>query len=203
MIALFIKGGWVMFAILGISIMAMTIIIERMIFFYRIRGNDEQLISLVARRLKEHDIEACIKACETEKSLLASIISDALNEWSAGIERLEEVFNFEGNRAVERMEKHLRGLAVAIQGAPLLGLLGTVTGLIRAFMRVEQMSGETNVASLAGGIWEALLTTAFGLIVAIPALFAYHMFESRVTRYANLIRDTGEKLVSLRRAATK
>jgi len=203
MIAIFIKGGWVMFAILGVSIMAMTIIIERLLFFYRIRGNDDQLISFIERCLKENDIEACLRACESEQSLLASIIYHALKEWDAGVERLEEVFNFEGNRAIERMEKNLRGLAVAIQGAPLLGLLGTVTGLIRAFMRVEQMSGETSVASLAGGIWEALLTTAFGLIVAIPALFVYHMFESKVTRYANLIRDAGEKIVSLRRTVNK
>jgi biopolymer transport protein ExbB len=71
--------------------------------------------------------------------------------------------------------------------------------MIRAFMQIESVGGEVHVSSLAGGIWEALLTTAFGLIVAIPSMFAYHFLASKVERYAVLIRDTGERLVALRK----
>ena len=73
-------------------------------------------------------------------------------------------------------------------------------GMIRAFMRIETLGGQVNVSALAGGIWEALLTTAFGLSVAIPALFAYHYFDSKVGRYESLMRDIGERLVALRRS---
>ena len=83
-----------------------------------------------------------------------------------------------------------------------MGLLGTVTGMIKAFMEIERLSGEVEVATLAGGIWEALLTTAFGLVVAIPALFAYHFFDSKADKYMSLLRDEGARLVALKKAET-
>ena len=199
MLDLFLKGGWVMYAILGASVLALTIVVERIIFFARIRNDDAALIREVEEALTSSDAASALAACTKCRGLLRHIIATCLPEWERGCERLEDVINFEGNRAVEALEKHLRGLSVIAQSAPLLGLLGTVLGMIEAFIRIEEVGGEVNVSTLAGGIWEALLTTAFGLIVAIPALFFYHFFETKVDRYAGLIRDTGERLVALRR----
>lgn len=199
MLDLFLKGGWVMYAILGTSVLALAIILERLIFFARIRNDDVSLIKEVEKELALDRCDAAMEICERNQGLICAIVDACLKEWNRGCERMEDVINFEGNRAIEKLEKHLRGLSVIAQSAPLLGLLGTVTGMIKAFMRIEEVGGAVNVSSLAGGIWEALLTTAFGLIVAIPALFAYHFFETRVDRYAGLVRDTGERLVALRR----
>jgi biopolymer transport protein ExbB len=199
MLDIFLRGGWVMYAILASSMLAVAIIIERLLFFARAGSADEALLRDIEKALSAGDSNKAIEIASKSRGLLASITSACLAEWSAGCERMEDIVNFEGNRAVEELEKHLRGLGVIAQGAPLLGLLGTVTGMIKAFMRIEAAGGEVNVSSLAGGIWEALLTTAFGLIVAIPALFAHHFFETRVDRYAALFRDTGERLVALRR----
>ena len=192
-----------MYAILGASVLGLTIIIERLIFFARIRNDDTSLIRRVEAALTANDTRCALEACGECRGLLRHVIATCLDEWDRGCERMEDVINFEGNRAVDALEKHLRGLSVIAQSAPLLGLLGTVIGMIEAFIRIEEVGGEVNVSTLAGGIWEALLTTAFGLIVAIPALFAYHFFETKVDRYAGLIRDTGERLVALRRTNGK
>ncbi len=199
MFEIFLRGGGVMYAILAVSLLAVAIIIERLLFFARAGSDDVALIREIEKALSAGDPELAVEKAGMSRGLIAAIVRACLDEWSAGCERMEDVVNFEGNRAIVALEKHLRGLAVIAQGAPLLGLLGTVTGMIKAFMRIEAVGGEVNVSSLAGGIWEALLTTAFGLIVAIPALFAYHFFETKVDRYAGLIRDVGERLVALRR----
>jgi len=199
MFEIFMKGGWVMCAILGASVLALAIIVERLFFFARIRNNNVALIKRVENMLTLDDQVSALKTCEKDRGLLRDVVAACLKEWPRGCERMEDIVNFEGNRAVELLEKHLRGLSVIAQSAPLLGLLGTVIGMIEAFMRIEEVGGQVNASSLAGGIWVALLTTAFGLIVAIPSLFAYHFFETKVDRYAGLIRDTGERLVALRR----
>ena len=199
MLELLLKGGWVMYTILGTSILGFAIVIERLFFFARIRNDDLLLIRQVEECVRKGECDRAIKTCEMNRGLISGIVLACLKEWDGEYERLEDVINFEGNRAVDSLENHLRGLSLIAQSAPLLGLLGTVIGMIDAFMSIEEVGGTVNVSSLAGGIWEALLTTAFGLIVAIPALVAYHYFETRVDRYAGLIRDTGERLAALRR----
>ena len=199
MLELFIKGGWVMYTILTASVLALTIILERLIFFARIRNDDVSLIRTIEDKLTSNQLNSALDVCKKHRGLVRNVVFACLQEWTRGCERMEDIINFEGNRAVEQLDKHLRGLSVIAQSTPLLGLLGTVIGMIKAFMRIEEVGGAVDVSTLAGGIWEALLTTAFGLIVAIPALFAYHFFETKVDRYACLIRDTGERLVALRR----
>jgi len=199
MLELFVKGGVVMYAILAASIVAVAIIIERFIYFARIRSDDVALICTVEQSLKSADPAEALRACRKHRGPVQRVAEGCLNEWEAGCERMEDAVSYEGNRALDDMQKRLRGLSIIAQGAPLLGLLGTVMGMIRAFMRIETLGGQVNVSALAGGIWEALLTTAFGLSVAIPALFAYHYFDSKAGRYESLMRDIGERLVAMRR----
>ncbi len=203
MLDLFVKGGLVMYAILGASVLGLTIIVERLIFFARNQNDDVALIDKAEQQLRDKGHVAALEECKHHHGLICNVVTACLNEWTLGCERMEDVVNFEGNRAVEQLERHLRGLSVIARTTPLLGLLGTVMGMIRAFMKIEEAAGQVNVSLLAGGIWEALLTTAFGLIVAIPALFAYHIFETKVERYAKLIRDTGERFVALRRMSVQ
>ena len=203
MLELFQKGGWVMYAIGGASVLAATLIIERLLFFARIHNDDVSLIRRVEKALVSAGAVEAMAACGKDRGPVQGVVVASLQEWDRGCERMEDAVNFEGSRAVDTMGKHLTGLSIVAQSAPLLGLLGTVVGMIETFMVIEQLGGEVNVPLLAGGIWKALLTTAFGLTVAIPALFAYHYFEAKVNRYANLIRDTGERLVALRRTGGK
>ena len=188
-----------MWAILATSVVALALVVERCIYFWRIREDDVAMIRDVERAIDNGGPQQAIDVCRSRRGPIRAIVEACLGEWSRGCERMEDTVNFEGNRAIDGLEKHLRALAIVAQAAPLLGLLGTVLGMIKTFMKIEELTTEVNVGALAGGIWEALLTTAFGLCVAVPVLFAYHFFDSRVNRYASLIRDTGERLVALRR----
>jgi biopolymer transport protein ExbB len=96
----------------------------------------------------------------------------------------EEVLKTTGSYALEKVESRLRVLAALTHIAPLLGLLGTVTGLVSAFHQIELRGGQVQPGDLAAGIWEALITTVFGLVIAIPCMAAYHGFEGAADRIA-------------------
>ena len=93
---------------------------------------------------------------------------------------IERLVRFSQKKPVAELEKHIYLLGIIAQITPLLGLLGTVTGMIQAFRQIEGLSGRVNASVLAAGIWEALLTTAFGLMVAIPSFAMYHYFNQRL-----------------------
>jgi biopolymer transport protein ExbB len=188
-----------MFVLLALSLVALTLVLERLIFFFRIRRDDAFLVRQVERELRQAGPGSARELLAEAGGPVRDVLRACLEVWELGPEPMEEAVRFEGHRAVERLESHLKGLSVVSQCSPLLGLLGTVLGMIEAFMRIEEQGNEIQVSALAGGIWEALLTTAFGLIVAIPALFAYQYFDGKVNRYVTRMEAAGERLVSLRR----
>lgn len=110
-----------------------------------------------------------------------TVIIERLNKfWEVG-KRVKN--SAVGPLMIQDLEKNIDILGIIAHVAPLLGLLGTVVGMIRAFMRIEELAGRVNASVLAGGIWEALLTTAFGLAVAIPSFVMYHYFNRKVDNY--------------------
>lgn len=132
--------------------------------------------------LKKRDVSGAISYCMEEKSPVANIIRKGLKKYKLGHERVKEAIENAGTQEVAKLEKGLSVLATVAGIAPLLGFLGTVTGMISAFMRIEALAGAANPSDLAGGIWEALVTTAFGLIVGIPALAFYNYFLNKVKK---------------------
>jgi biopolymer transport protein ExbB len=117
-----------------------------------------------------------------EKSPVANIIRKGLKKFRLGHERVKEAVENAGKQEISKLERGLSVLATVSGIAPLLGFLGTVTGMITAFMTIEDLQGAANPSDLAGGIWEALTTTAFGLIVGIPALAFYNYFLNYVKK---------------------
>jgi biopolymer transport protein ExbB len=113
------------------------------------------------------------------------MVRKALKKFGMGHERVKEAIENAGRQEVSKLEKGLSILATVAGVAPLLGFLGTVTGMIQAFMRIEDLAGAANPSDLAGGIWEALLTTAFGLIVGIPAYAFYNYFLSSIKKFVS------------------
>lgn len=198
MIELFAKGGWVMIPILLCSIAAVTIFIERLIRFWLIsRANPYGMFEEVWQLVKRDDVNGALSLCKTEKNPVLEVVTACLNHYGEDIVDIEETISHEGAKSIQTIEKNVRGLAIIAHITPLLGLLGTIIGIIKAFMQVEEVGGRVDVAVLAGGIWEALLTTAFGLIVAIPSLLMYHYLDSRVAKYALLMKDLSRELLKL------
>ncbi len=168
-VQLFLKGGFAMWPLLLCSIIGVAIIAERFIYFQRIRLNygafTKQLKALIGARNFRDAALLCRKHPNQDKLR-------------------DEILKREGSQALEQVETRLRGLATLTHISPLLGLLGTVTGLVGAFHKIEILGGQVQPGDLAAGIWEALITTVFGLVIAIPCMAAYHGFESAADRIA-------------------
>jgi biopolymer transport protein ExbB len=180
--SIFLKGGIIMWFILACSIIGLTVIIDRYIVIRKAKINVPAFMVRIRGLLKKKDVSGAISYCMEEKSPVANIIRKGLTKYKLGHERVKEAIENAGRQEISKLEKGLAVLASISGIAPLLGFLGTVTGMITAFMTIEDLAGSANPSDLAGGIWEALLTTAFGLMVGIPALAFYNYFVSAVKK---------------------
>jgi biopolymer transport protein ExbB len=131
------------------------------------------------------------------------MVRKGLKKFGMGHERVKEAIENAGRQEVSKLEKGLSILATVAGVAPLLGFLGTVTGMIQAFMRIEDLAGAANPSDLAGGIWEALLTTAFGLIVGIPAYAFYNYFLSSIKKFVSDMETVANDVVDTMQDTSK
>lgn len=182
LLSVLFKGGWLMLPIFIASIIAVAIIIDRYIVLRKSRLNAPAFLVKIRSLLKRHDITGAVKYCMEEKSPAANIIRKGLKKHNLGHERVTEAIDNAGKQEINKLEKGLSVLATISGVAPLLGFLGTVTGMISAFMNIESLQGAANPSDLAGGIWEALLTTAFGLAVGIIAFTAYNYLVAAINK---------------------
>ncbi len=178
--SIFLKGGYLMWPILLCSILGLGIVIDRYLTLRKAKTNAPNFIIKIRSLLKKKDIDGAITVCLQERTPAANIIRKGLKKHKLGHERVKEAIENVGRQEVAKLEKGLSILATISGAAPLLGFLGTVTGMITAFMRIQDLQGSANPSDLAGGIWEALITTAFGLGVGIAALISYNYFTSSI-----------------------
>lgn len=181
-----LKGGWLMLPIFLSSIIAVAIIVDRYIVIRKSRTNVAAFMVKIRGFLKRRDIKGAMDFCIEEKSPLATIIRKGLKKFTFGHERVKEAIETAGKQEINKLEKGISILATISGVAPLLGFLGTVTGMIAAFSKIQDLQDSVSPSDLAGGIWEALLTTAFGLAVGIIALTAYNFL---VTSIKKLVMD--------------
>ncbi len=191
----FLKGGPLMWPILLCSVISATIILERFYHFYRDRTKIPNIFSRVKDLLQGGKSDKALELCKSTSGPIAHILAIGIHIRKRSMEEKEKIIARAGSRQVRQLDKNLRGLATIGNITPLLGLLGTVTGMIKAFMRIQELGGRVDASVLAGGIWEALITTAAGLSVAIPTLVAYHYFEGRVDNIAAQMKDVASELL--------
>jgi biopolymer transport protein ExbB len=183
------KGGILVVPILLCSVVALAIFLERLIYFSRVRIRDFGLVKEVAEHVSRGDSARAMDLARKNKSPLARILASALEVIGSDRETFETVIVHSTQEAVRDLSRYLQVLATIGSITPLLGLLGTVIGMIKAFMVIQQMGGKVNAAVLAGGIWEAMLTTALGLAVALPTMIAHSYLVSRVEKYEAQLQD--------------
>ncbi len=179
---IFLKGGYIMWFILLSSIIGLAVVIDRFIVLRKAKINVPAFMVRIRGFIKKKDISGAISYCMQEKSPVANIVRKGLKKYKYGHDRVKDAIENAGSQEISKLEKGLPVLASVAGIAPLLGFLGTVTGMIQAFMTIQDLAGAANPSDLAGGIWEALITTAFGLIVGIPALAIYNYFLSSVKK---------------------
>ncbi len=181
-----VKGGPIMAPIILCSIFGLAIIIEKFYSFWRLKMNSSAFVQEIFRDLKANKPQKALLLCEKNVNYpLAAIFKIGIERRNLSLERLEKILEQAGNNQIQRLERMLGALASIIGIEPLLGFLGTITGLIRAFMTWEQAGANITVNALALGIYEAMITTAAGLIVAIPFYLCYNYFISRI-KYISL-----------------
>lgn len=194
---IFLKGGFIMWLILATSIVGLAVIIDRFLVLRKARINVPAFMVRIRGLIKKKDISGAISYCMEEKSPVANIVRKGLKKYKYGHDRVKEAIENAGGQEIAKLEKGLTILATVSGVAPLLGFLGTVTGMIQAFMTIQDLAGAANPSDLAGGIWEALITTAFGLIVGIPALAFYNYFLSAVKRLVGEMETVANDVVDV------
>jgi len=172
-----------MWPLLFCSVVGLAIILERSIFFFRLRFDYERFNRQLKEFLLKRRLKEALTLCRKQAHPVPRIAGSYLRHLKSDALR-NEVLKREGSLALEKVENRLRALAALTHIAPLLGLLGTVTGLVTAFHQIEILGGQVQPGDLAAGIWEALVTTVFGLVIAIPCMAAYHGFEGAADKIA-------------------
>ena len=185
----FAKGGVLVCPIILCSVVALAIFVERIIAFARIRIRGYGLVKEVAQHVRNGKSAKALELARESESPMGRVLADAIEVADQNSETLETVIINSTGKEIRELSRYLQALATIGNIAPLLGLLGTVVGMIKAFMVIQQMGGKVNAAVLAGGIWEAMLTTALGLSVALPAMVAHSYLVSRVDEYEAQLQD--------------
>ncbi len=177
------KGGPIMWPILICSVLAFGILIERLISLRKEQIDTQLFMEQISKSLKRNKVMEALDFCDKTDGPIANILKAGILKHDRPRSEVREAIEDAAIHEVPRLEKNLPVLATLAHIAPLLGLLGTVTGMVNAFQVIENKAtalNPVNPGDLAGGIWEALLTTVFGLCVAIPAYVAYNYLVSRV-----------------------
>jgi len=189
MLAFLSKGGVLVIPILFCSVLVLAIFFERLIRYSinlnRGKGVEKKVSDLVA----QGRMDQALDISQQSRAPMGRVLEIALTSRGLDRETLETVMINATEQEVRSLSSYLQTLATIGNIAPLLGLLGTIIGMIKAFMVIQQMGGKVNAAVLAGGIWEAMLTTAFGLAVALPTMVAHSYLLARVDAYEARLRD--------------
>jgi len=177
----FNKGGPMMWPLLAISIVVIAMVFERLYHYRKVSINTPEFLKKIRLAFESRKIKEAITLCENYRGPIASIMKSGLLKSGKPREEIETAIAASGGVEMSRLERGLTGLATCASIAPLMGFLGTVTGMIKAFEAIAA-HGLNNPALVAVGISEALITTATGLIIGIPALAFYNYFNSRVSK---------------------
>lgn len=193
MLYLLEQGGIIMFLILLLSLVATVIIIERLVYLRKIQADERKLIGRLKSTLEKGHFDEAMSICESNPSPITNLMRVGIEHRNYTSSTIKDAIVDAAAMEVPRLERFLSALGSIASIAPLLGLLGTVTGNIRLFGVLGDYGAIGDPAVLAGGISEALLTTAAGIVVSIPAIIFYNYLVSKVNhiiiRLENRVND--------------
>ena len=191
------KGGPLMWLILFCSVLAGAVFLERVTYFHRATIRVGEFLRGLANLIQQRRFADALHEAAGTPGPVARVIQAVILRHEAPRGELKEIAQEAGQLEVPRLERRLAMLATVAFTTPLLGLLGTITGLIDAFINLSSQSGFTTSTDLASGIYQALLTTAAGLVVAIPGAVAYGYLNSRVNTLLHDMERAGIEIVNL------
>ena len=195
MIDLFLKGGLLMYPLLACSLISLAVIIEKSIQLGRTRGA-RQRAEAVLEAAAARDWARAESLVRGDETPLGRLLAAALAGRAAPRTDLENRLSRLGSLELKHLSRRLHLLELVGRISPMLGLTGTVTGLTRAFQTVAALGQVSDPSLLAGGIWEALITTVAGLFIGIPTIIAYHLLDNRLKSIAFEMKSICEELVA-------
>ncbi|NOX37629.1 MAG: MotA/TolQ/ExbB proton channel family protein [Calditrichaeota bacterium] len=197
LLSILAKGGWLMIPIALFSLIALGIFVERLLVLRKTRINLNAFLLKLRQRIANNDIEGALVLCAQTESPIAKVLETGIKKHGQSREEIKEAIESAGRAEIFQLERGFGALATISGVAPLTGFLGTVTGMIQAFMRIQELGGNVNATVLAGGIWEALVTTAAGLVVGILTLLGYNYLVARVQRFVFELEVSSTNLLEL------
>ncbi|MEW6378271.1 MAG: MotA/TolQ/ExbB proton channel family protein [bacterium] len=202
MIDYLVKGGPLMIPILLCSLVSVAVICERLYRFHGARLKDPLFLDRIKELIKEGKIDEALSECKQAKGPIGNVLATGIEKshfsgCCKNLSEIEKAISHAGQQELRELDRYMPTLATIANIAPLLGLFGTVTGMIKAFMVIQQLGGKVNASVLAGGIWEALLTTAFGLAVALPTVVAYNYLVGKVENFGHEMQDSSVELLEV------
>lgn len=190
----FNKGGPVMWPLLALSILGVAFTLERFWYYHKVSINTPEFLDKIRQVLKQRKVKEALQVCEHYRGPIASILKAGLLKFGKGRDEIEKAISATGGIEMDRLERGLIWLATIANIAPMLGFLGTVTGMINAFDTIARQ-GLNNPALVAIGISQALITTATGLTIAIPVSLLYNYFVNRVSKLVLEMEESSNLLV--------
>ena len=182
-----VEGGWIMIPMALLALVCIYILVERIIVIRRATAMDDTFMKRIRDYIHEGEIESALNLCRSNGTPMARLIAKGISRLGRPMNDVLVAIENTGNLEVAALSKGLPWLATTAAGAPMLGFLGTVIGMVEAFYSIANSGNAAQIGTFAGGIYTALTTTVAGLVVGIAALFAYNYLVSRVNKVMRLM----------------
>ena len=183
--SLMLKGGFFMIPLLLLSVLSIYIFVERLLVVRKAGKEDSSFMDRVKDYIHDGEIDAALKLCRKTDTPAARLISKGISRLGRPMIDVFVAIENAGNIEIAQLEKGFPWLATTAAGAPMIGFLGTVTGMVNAFYNMASAGNNADITTLSSGIYEALVTTIAGLVVGVIALFAYNYLVARVDGVMN------------------
>ncbi|MFH1429186.1 MAG: MotA/TolQ/ExbB proton channel family protein [Candidatus Margulisiibacteriota bacterium] len=197
MFNLVLKGGWMMVPIILGSIIGLAVFLER---YKSIKTNElksAEHMKAIRELLEIGHLKDAYQFCLSNASSIANILRGAMKNYERSYQEIQDSIQSVGRLEASRLEQNLNIIYTVATVSPLLGFLGTVLGMVKAFQKIEALGGGVNATVLAGGIWEALITTVAGLLVGIPMLIAYNYMAARIDSFVLGLEENSIEMMDL------
>jgi len=192
-----VKGGWLMIPIALLLFIALAILIERIFVIKKADKEDSTFMNRIKDYISEGKIDSAINLCRMMNTPISLMIEKGISRLGRPMNDIQVAIENVGNIEIAKLEKGFTWVATAAAAAPMLGFLGTVTGMVRAFFDMANAGANVDITLLSSGIYEALVTTVAGLIVGVIALFAYNYLVAQVTRVVNKMETRSMEFMDL------
>ena len=181
------KGGWIMVVLALLSVLCVYIFVERLVVMNKASKVDPVFMERIHDYVRNDELKSAINYCRITNTPAANMIEKGLERIDRPASEVQATLENAGNLEVAKLEKGLSVMATISSGAPMIGFLGTVLGMVRAFWEMANAGNNIDITLLSSGIYEAMITTVGGLVVGIIAMFAYNYLVSRVNDVANVL----------------